>query len=301
MKVSVSLWIIAAVITLAAAAYQRRTGPTHPAEGTVTLGGRTIAYRFERAHPGAGDHRVAVRAPDAAVRGSMEFMLLGDGEWTSVPMRREGEWLVAELPHQPPLGKIAYQVTLAREGETATLPAAGPAVIRFRGDVPPWLLVPHILFMFGAMLFSTRAGLEAFRARPALRGITDTALVALFIGGVVLGAIVLKHAFGLWWTGFPFGDDPTDNKTTIALLGWIAAAWAVRRVANPKPWVIGAAVLMLAVFSIPHSVSVADLTGKARPLPAVTATPAATAPQETPADAATTDPAAAPAETPPAR
>jgi hypothetical protein len=274
MKASVSLWIVALVLTLVAAGYQRRTGPTHPADGRVTLGPAGIAYSLERAHAGPGDHRVALTVPDAAVRGSLEWMVVPDGEWTSVPMRRERDALVAEIPHQPPLGKVAYQVTLARDGEVVTLPAAGPAVMRFRGEVPPYILVPHILFMFVAMFFSTRAGLEALARRPGLRGLSDVTVVTLVIGGVVFGAIVLKYAFDVWWTGFPFGDDPTDNKTTIALLGWIAAAWAVRKTPNPRPWVVGAAVLMLVVFSIPHSVSMQDVTGRARPIPAVSVSPA---------------------------
>lgn len=275
MKASISLWIVAVVITLVAAGYQRRTGPTHPADGRVTIGASEIAYSLPRSHAGPGDHRVEVKVPDPAVRGSVEWMIVPDGAWRSAPMRREGGALAADLPHQPPLGKIAYQITLARGAESATLPAAGPAVMRFRGDVPPLVLIPHILFMFLALLFSTRAGLEALARPRGLRGLADAALVTLVVGGVVFGAIVLKYAFDVWWTGFPFGDDPTDNKTTVALLGWIVAAGAVRKAANPRPWVIGAAVLMMAVFTIPHSVGVADLTGTRRPLPAVDVTPAA--------------------------
>ena len=35
-----------------------------------------------------------------------------------------------------------------------------PVVIRFKGGVPAFILIPHILFMFLAMLFSTLAGLN---------------------------------------------------------------------------------------------------------------------------------------------
>ena len=37
-----------------------------------------------------------------------------------------------------------------------------PVVIRFKGVVPSWILIPHVIVMFLAMLFSTLAGLAAF-------------------------------------------------------------------------------------------------------------------------------------------
>jgi hypothetical protein len=58
---------------------------------------------------------------------------------------------------------------------------------------------------------------------------------------------------------------------------------------------------MLAVFSIPHSVSMKDITGSARPIPAVTVAPAAAVEEPTTAGAAATAAtagAAVPAPTP---
>jgi hypothetical protein len=125
--------------------------------------------------------------------------------------------------------------------------------IRFRGDVPPWVLVPHIFFMFLAMFLSTRAGLEVFSPRPRFKGLTWGTLATLFIGGMAIGVFVTHYAFGEWWTGFPVGNDITDSKTLIAFVGWLAAALAVGRSKLEKAWVVLAALVMLAVFAIPHS------------------------------------------------
>ena len=43
-------WTLAVVITLIAAIYQRRTGPTYPARGRVELGGQEIKLRLLRTH-----------------------------------------------------------------------------------------------------------------------------------------------------------------------------------------------------------------------------------------------------------
>jgi hypothetical protein len=254
MKRSVWLWIIALLITLASARWQRMTGPTHELSGTATLGGSAIHYVLDRTHAGAGDHRVALGALPADVTGVTEWKEYRSNDaWTVVEMRREGAALVAGLPHRPPAGKLWYRIRLARGGETVVIPPERPVAIRFRGDVPPGVLIPHIFFIFLAMLLSTRAGLEVFSPRPRFKGLTWATLATLFIGGMAIGVFVTHYAFGEWWTGFPVGNDITDSKTLIAFVGWIAAALAVGRSKLEKGWVALAALVMLVVFAIPHS------------------------------------------------
>jgi hypothetical protein len=254
MNRSVWLWIIALLITLASARWQRTTGPTYELSGTASLGGSAVHYVLDRAHAGPGDHRIELGALPADVTGVTEWKRYRSNDpWSTVQMRREGDALVAELPHQPPAGKLWYRVRLARGAETLLIPRERPAAIRFRGDVPPGVLLPHIFFMFLAMLLSTRAGLEVFSPRPRFQGLAWGTLATLFIGGMALGVFVTHYAFGEWWTGIPVGNDITDSKTLIALVGWIAAAIALGRSKLEKAWVVLAALVMLVVFAIPHS------------------------------------------------
>ncbi|TFG89230.1 MAG: hypothetical protein E4H17_01035, partial [Gemmatimonadales bacterium] len=73
MKRSVWLWIIAILITLASARWQRMTGPTHELSGMASLGGSGIHYVLDRTHAGPGDHRVALGALPADVTGVTEW------------------------------------------------------------------------------------------------------------------------------------------------------------------------------------------------------------------------------------
>ncbi len=172
MNRSVWLWIIAILITLSSGRWQRMTGPTHELSGTASLGGTAIHYVLDRTHSGAGDHQVTLKALPADVTGVTEWKdYRSTDAWTAVEMRREGDALVAALPHRPPAGKLWYRVRLARGAETIVLPAERPAAIRFRGDVPPWVLIPHIFIIMLAMLLSTRAGLEVFSPRPRFKGL----------------------------------------------------------------------------------------------------------------------------------
>ena len=75
---------------------------------------------------------------------------------------------------------------------------------------------------------------------------------------MVLGPLVQKYAFGEFWTGVPFGWDLTDNKTLIAVFAWILAVVMNRKKERPG-YIIAAAVILLLVYSIPHSLFGSEL------------------------------------------
>jgi hypothetical protein len=169
-------------------------------------------------------------------------------------MNRQDGDLTAPLPQQPPAGQLEYYVVLRNGSETVTVPPDRTAVIRFKGTVPAVVLVPHIVLMFISMLLSARAGLEAIGNSGRTRGLVFWTTITLLAGGLILGPIVQRYAFGSYWTGVPFGWDLTDNKTLIAFAGWLAVMIRQRHDQNPRRWIMAAAVLMLIVFLIPHSV-----------------------------------------------
>ncbi|MEO1450503.1 MAG: hypothetical protein AAFV07_13315, partial [Bacteroidota bacterium] len=78
------------------------------------------------------------------------------------------------------------------------------------------------------------------------------------IGGMILGPIVQKYAFGEYWTGFPFGGDFTDNKMLFMWLAWALALAVIgfkpkKKENVSRTAVLTAAVVMTVVYLIPHS------------------------------------------------
>lgn len=254
MNKNVLFWILALVITLASAYYQRVTGPTYPLAGKQTVANETIKYKLDRTHSGFTNHEVKVAVANKNVSGTLLWKRFKtDDEWTKVEMIRRNDSLVAEMPAQPSAGKLMYKVVLNDNGNETNL-SEQPVVIRFKGDVPLWILIPHVFFMFSSMLLSTRTGLEIFNDAVRAKKLMFVTLSFLLLGGFLFGPIVQKYAFGEFWTGVPFGYDLTDNKTLIALVGWIIAAVMFFKKKNEKFWITFAAVLMLVIFLIPHSV-----------------------------------------------
>jgi len=133
-----------------------------------------------------------------------------------------------------------------------------PVVIRFKGGVPGFILLPHILFMFIAMLFSTLAGLMSIIKYPLYKKYSVWTLILLIAGGAILGPVVQYYAFGDLWTGIPLGWDLTDNKILVALVFWILAVVMNRKRERPIYSALAAFVLLL-VYSIPHSLFGSEL------------------------------------------
>jgi len=254
------IWFLAFIITAASAVYQRRTGPTYPLRGEVEAGGTPLRFELPRSAETSADCQVGVSVAAPEVTGQILYKRSKTGEeWSKAPLVRETDRLVGYLPKQPAAGKLDYRVVLNVGGREVSLTGEKPVVIRFKGHVPLGILLAHILVMFAAMLLSTRAGLAALDKKDHPRLFGAWTIFFLFVGGFVFGPIVQKLAFGSWWTGVPFGWDLTDNKTLIALVIWIIAMVAGRKGWGARGWILAAAILMLVVFMIPHSLLGSEL------------------------------------------
>ena len=246
MKKSV-YWLLAVVITLVLSVYQRMTGPTYPKKVAVELNGGRYKVKLPRSGVQQDEFVVLKDIPSDA-KAQMHYRRFPTSdEYTTVDFTwKDGEWQAA-LPVQPVAGKLQYYITI----DGKDYPADEPVVIRFRNDVPASILIPHILLMFGAMLFAVYTFLLVVTHKDYKRWLKIT-VATLFVGGFILGPLVQHAAFGPWWAGFPYGTDLTDNKTLISFLFFVAALATLKWKYNK--WVVCFAVLlMIVIFSIPHS------------------------------------------------
>ncbi len=264
------LWFLAFIITFSAAIYQRHTGPTYPKKAEVNLNAQTFSLRLVRSLSLDERPEVKLNITDTTIRAKIYYRRLGSKEeyksadfhyrvypihsfiMNKIFKMNEEKGFYAEVPQQPAAGKIQYYFELTDSKGVQTLFKDAPVVIRFKGGVPGYILVPHILFMFLAMLFSTLAGLMSVIKYPSYKKYAAWTLILLSIGGMILGPVVQYFAFGDLWTGIPFGWDLTDNKTLIALIFWILAVVMNRKQDKPIFTALAAVVLLL-VYSIPHS------------------------------------------------
>jgi hypothetical protein len=254
-------WALALGFMLVAMVYQRMTGPTHPKRVQLPLAGKTHRFKLIRSEVTDRDARVALPDLGPSCSARLVFRRFPTQDfWTSVELKPESvqgsaEW-AAYLPRQAAAGKLEYHVEVATPEGPRRLPEQGEIRLRYKDPVPAPLLIAHIVCMFFGVLFGVRTGLAAaFDARKLTRLAWET-LGLLTVGGMILGPLVQKHAFGAYWTGWPYGYDLTDNKTLIMWLVWIVACLVLLRAKGVLGrWAAGLAALAMAVvYVIPHSV-----------------------------------------------
>ena len=188
------LGLVAFVAMFAMASYQRRTGPTWPVAVDETLAGSEVSGELIRTQAGKDDARVALVVESAETQGAVVWRRYPtQDEWSHLEMVREDSddtsQLAAYLPNQPMAAKLEYSVRLWEGDKELTLPHGETAVIRFRDDVPAWVLIPHIVVMFATLWIVFRAALGAIIGEIGARRFIPSILGLLLFGGFILGPL----------------------------------------------------------------------------------------------------------------
>ncbi|MFO7852898.1 MAG: hypothetical protein ACQERS_01095 [Bacteroidota bacterium] len=269
-------WVLAFIITLATAYYQRKTGPTYPKQVDIRVNGKEYACKLTRSIELSDRHYVKLAIKDSSVQARLFYKRYQvDEPYKAVDFKYEEhpvnsfimnrifkikkeKGLFADIPPQPPAGKIEYYFEITDGNGKTTYFENEPIVIRFKGAVPPKILTPHIIIMFIAMLLSTLAGLMAIGRHKSYRRWGIWTFIMLIIGGMILGPMVQYHAFGEAWSGIPAGWDLTDNKTLIAGIFWALAVFGNRKQKRPGLTILASFILLL-VYTIPHSMFGSEL------------------------------------------
>jgi hypothetical protein len=259
MKKSFLMWVLAIVITLAAAVYQRSTGPTYPKKFSIETKDGEYSFKLKRSHSIGKDFFVELKDAPENLTGKILYRPYPtDNAWLEVDFVRQNNVLTAQLPVQPAAGKLQYYLILDDAGKTIKVSDNQPVIIRFKGDVPAGFMIPHILFMFMAMIFANLTGIMVIFKDKRFKKYLNLAFAALLIGGMIFGPIIQKYAFGHYWTGFPLGYDLTDNKTLISLI-FFAIAF-LGNIKKDRPWMaLVAVIVLLLVYSVPHSMYGSEL------------------------------------------
>lgn len=148
-----------------------------------------------------------------------------------------------------------------------------PLFVKYIGEVPDLILIPHIVLMFVTVYCVTIAALHALGLVRGGRDVHPMAwwifvgTTAAVIGGYPFGFGMNWYAFGTVWEGVPFGTDATDNKTQLLVvyflfvmlssLGSLTRGRCGHDLFGPRTLGflgVSAFVLMLAIYLIPHSI-----------------------------------------------
>lgn len=257
------IWVLAVLMALAAMIYQRSTGPTYEYKGHLEHAGEEYKYELLRSQETTEGAKIELPYFEASkYKATLHYKRYQTKDSiTSLDFQLdENNRFVAQLPVQPAAGKMEYYITGNIDGNDFNIPEIGEEriILRYKDPVSDFILVPHVVMMIIVIIFGIRAGLSALFDHGSMRRWTVIAFTAMTIGGMILGPLVQKSAFGEYWTGFPYGGDFTDNKMLIMWLVWALALAIIgfkpkKKENVSRAAVLTAAVVMTVVYLIPHS------------------------------------------------
>ncbi|MFT3914856.1 MAG: hypothetical protein QM704_12310 [Anaeromyxobacteraceae bacterium] len=262
-------WAAAAALSVLCFAFQNRTGPTYPLEGRVETARGPVAFKLLRSEEIGNDLALVLPGPvpaglAAQVRyrryrshdgWSTQAFAPGTFRLSRRGVTEEVKGLGATLPSlSERAGKYEFLVDLEDGTGWRSITGEQPVYARYKAPVPRLLVLVHVLVIFLSLTFGLRTAIEALRGRE-VTGLLRATIASFFLGAFVLGPAMQQFAFGVLWSGWPFGHDWTDNKVVVELLAWVAAAVvAARYPARARAAVLTAAAVMLLVYFIPHSI-----------------------------------------------
>jgi len=209
------------------------------------------------------------------VSGRLYYTVDNGVEQSTVMNFSDDRTLVGNLPVGEIGKRLYYRIELTQNGDLKASLAPTDMrgyLLKYKGPVSAFVLIPHILLMFLGVFFSFIALFYGFDLLLGRNKIKQAAIAVLlsffcgFIGGVLIGIEVSHEVFGgSGWGGWPVGNDVTDTKTEIFLLFWLITmifGWAglsgrELKVSNKVfgTMIIISFVVTLAAFLVPHSIS----------------------------------------------
>ena len=148
------LWFLAFLITLSAAVYQRMTGPTYPKRLNVTVNNTVHELKLVRSLSLIEKSEVRLDLNDSNIGAKLFFkQYKSESEYQVADFNyrvdpKHGGFF-AEIPQQPAAGKLQYYFEITDLNGSHSYLKDNPVVIRFKGDVPSFILIPHITsFLF---------------------------------------------------------------------------------------------------------------------------------------------------------
>ena len=174
-KINIFLWVLAVIITVASIYYQRITGPTYAKSGNIIYSGKQINYKLERSGLTTESTQVKILTEDPNIKGTLIWKGYNSKEdEQGITMKFENGFLIGELPKKDMAAtKLQYYIKLSSEKTNnqnvesfGYIPDKNGVVIRFRDNVPFYILILHIVFIFAFELLTLKTAMEFFRKEP---------------------------------------------------------------------------------------------------------------------------------------
>lgn len=243
------------VLCIVLAFFQRITGPTYPVKGKIEADNIKISYNFPRSC-NIYQKKCIVKID---YHKDFNFYLFYkrykvDEEFKKIDFEKKDNYFIAVLNDEyKPASKIEYFVYYKIGNESFKINDE-PIVLRFKDKVNTLVIVLHVVLMFLFLTITFYLTFLILFEKKYSTFLFWLNYLTLFVGGFILGPLLQKQAFGVWWSGFPFGYDMTDNKTLLIFIFWSYAAYQLLiNKKDIKRYILISSLITFLSYLVPHS------------------------------------------------
>lgn len=236
------------------ALFQRITGPTYPVKGKIKIDDFDITYKFPRSCDISQDKCVV----KIFSQKDLGFYLMYRRHKVEEDFKRinfentDGYFFAVLDDDYKPASKIEYDVYYQLKDKILKINNK-TVVLRFKNKVSVLIIVLHIILMFLFLTITFYLSFSILFEKSYSNVLFWINYISLFVGGFILGPLLQKQAFGVWWSGFPFGYDMTDNKTLMIFIFWSYSAYKLIKKEDIKNYILISSLFTVVSYLIPHS------------------------------------------------
>lgn len=247
MKHSLILWSSALLLTFLTGYFESGTSEYYPVTGTIGIDEKKVSYRFEKIFNDKGDYSFIIRTDNPDIEAFVKWKKEGENNWKTIPMKMEGNALLADIPRQDAGKKILHYAEIVKDGKTYTVPHK-PVKLIFYGYVPSMISFLSSFALLGGLLLSFRTGLEYFNDNQKIKKLTLFTTGFFFVYSIAVTPLRKSYELDVINKKVVPINSLFDLQSILLFFLWITGMIVVFKVKNPKPAALVFAFITVVIF-----------------------------------------------------
>jgi len=245
---------IAAIIAVISVFIQQFSSSDRPYNQEIQINSIDYSFKLPVYHEANEVCSIELLVPDTSVRGVLFYKLLkSKNDFKLINLIRMNEYLVSVLPHQKQNIKVQYYLQLNSAGKKYFIGKENPLIVRFQGVVPKYILFPHVVLMFVALIFSCFAGMLTFSHIDSYKKYASVTFFLFTLAALIFGLIIHLVSFRHLFVQVANYNDLTFYKNGIIFLLWLLVYY-VNKKYEFKYLTLAVSIFTLILFCIPANI-----------------------------------------------
>ncbi len=239
------------MITFLAGFLQNRLSENYPVSGSFGIEGKEVGYKLDKIYYRNNDYRFYLTTETGGINGKLQWKKVASDKWNSSDLIDSAHILIGVIPHQQPLTRIEYLITLMKNNRQYTiLPGSKAVTMTFLGQVPASINFYYIFVLFGGILLAVRTGLEYFKTPGKLKILNIFTLIFFTVNAFAFQPLKKTYELGMVGKGAVPIDEIFQLSSVLLFVTWVVATVLIFNLKKNRIWALIAAIITILIFEV---------------------------------------------------